>query len=248
MDLRVLTFNIRYDTPKDGPNAWEFRREMALEMVASVGCHIVGFQEVLARQRADLEAGLEGYNWIGQGRDAGGDGEQCCLAIQSSLEVLDSGTFWLCPTPDIPGSLGWDAQLTRICTWAKLARDGKEFTVFNSHWDHRGQVARVESARLLFDRVMAVSEPVLLMGDFNVPPDSEPLALLTSALQDTYAEANPGSQAGTFHGFGQKLDGARIDYLLASPEFLIIDGRILDQPEGPYPSDHFAVMGSYELL
>jgi endonuclease/exonuclease/phosphatase family metal-dependent hydrolase len=247
MDLRALTFNIRYDTVSDGPNAWGFRKERAIDLVRSQRCHVVGFQEVLAHQREDLELALRGYIWLGQGRDADRSGEQCCLAIDPSFEILDTGTFWLCPTPEIPGSVGWDAQLTRICTWASLARAGKEFTVFNAHWDHRGQLARTETARLLMDRVLTAPHPVLLMGDFNTPPDSEPIALLTTVLQDTFAVVHPSNPAGTFHGFGQTPNSARIDYLLASPEFLIIDSQIVDEP-GPYASDHFAVYGSYELL
>jgi endonuclease/exonuclease/phosphatase family metal-dependent hydrolase len=248
MDLRALTFNIRYDTPKDGLNAWPLRRQKAIDLVRAQSCNVMGFQEVLPRQRADLQAGLPEFTWIGHGRDADEGGEQCCMAIDPVFSLRDSGTFWLSPTPDVPGVVGWDAQLTRICTWAALARDGVLFTVLNAHWDHVGEMARRESARLLFERVMSVPEPVLLMGDFNTTPDSAPLQLLTSALQDTYGDTHPGSQAPTFQGFGQVPDGPRIDYLLASPEFLIVESRIVDQPEGPYPSDHFPVFGRYELL
>jgi endonuclease/exonuclease/phosphatase family metal-dependent hydrolase len=248
MDLRALTFNIRYDTPKDGPNAWSYRRDLVFAQVQRQQCHVIGFQEVLAHQRRDLEAGLPGYVWLGQGRDLDSGGEQCCLAIDPGFEILGWGTFWLCPTPDVPGAVGWDAALTRICTWAHLARAGVEIRVLNSHWDHRGQLARLESARLLSSYVASVKEPVLLLGDFNTAPDSEPIALLASALQDSYAVIHPGCPLGTFHGFGRVPDGQRIDYLLASPEFLVVDSRILDQPGDPYPSDHFAVYASYELI
>jgi endonuclease/exonuclease/phosphatase family metal-dependent hydrolase len=240
---------------------------MALDLIRAQQCHVVGFQEVLANQRADLEAGLEGYLWLGSGRDADAGGEQCCLAIDPSFEVLDSGTFWLCPTPDVPGSVGWDAQLTRICTWASLAKDGARFRVLNSHWDHQGVLARTESARMLCEHIEALDEPVLLMGDFNTAPDSKPIALLTGRLLDTYAHIHPNSLAGTFHGFG-RTEGARIDYLLTSSEFLVIDSYIV-RPNQPaetdptftlqatsspsvdvalYPSDHHAVYGSYELI
>lgn len=232
MDLRALTFNIRYDTVKDGLNAWGFRREKALQLVRAQGCHVVGFQEVMAHQRADLEAGLDGFLWLGSGRDADGSGEQCCLAIDPSFEVLDSGTFWLCPTPDVPGAIGWDAELTRICTWASLGKNGVRFRVLNSHWDHMGVMARLESARLLCEHIKSLDEPVILMGDFNTAPDSEPIALLTAHLLDAYAHLHPGSLAGTFHGFG-RTEGGRIDYLLASSEFLVVDSYIV--PSAPKP-------------
>lgn len=248
MDLRVLTFNIRYDNPDDRPNDWDSRRELVIELVRESCCHVVGFQEVLPRQRADLEAALPEFQWIGQGRNADVGGEQCCLAIDPTFEILDWGQFWLCPTPEVPGAVGWDAMLTRICTWARLAKDGTELTVLNSHWDHRGRRARTETARLLLERIEGRPGPVLLIGDFNTDPGSEPLALLTSMLTDSYAVIHPGSSAGTFHDFGRSSVRPRIDYLLASPQFLIVECRILDQTEGPYPSDHFAVLGIYELI
>lgn len=248
MDLRVLTFNIRYDNPNDCPNNWDARRDLVIGQARQTRSHVMGFQEVLPRQRADLEAGLPEYQWVGHGRNADEGGEQCCLAIDPSFDIVDSGQFWLCPTPDVPGAVGWDAMLTRICTWARLSREGIELTVLNSHWDHKGITARTQSARLLLEQIEGLPEPVLLMGDFNTDPDSKPIALLTSRLMDSYAAVHPGSLAGTFHDFGRSLVRPRIDYLLASPEFLVVECRILDQAEGPFPSDHFAVLGTYELI
>ena len=249
MDLRALTFNIRFATDNDEANAWRFRRPGVLEFLAALDCGVLGFQEVLPEQRDDLESFLPDFTWIGHGRDADKGGEQCCMAISPLFEIQDSGTFWLCTTPDVPGTVGWDAQLTRVCTWARLAQRDVSFTVFNSHWDHKGELARMETARLLFDRIMAVPGPVILMGDFNATPDSAPVQLLTTILQDSVGESHGGRPLPTFHGFGRVVDGPRIDYLLASPEFLVVETRIYDEMVGPpYLSDHFPVFGRYELI
>lgn len=248
MDLRVLTFNLRLDTSADGPNAWPYRREVAYQVVRDLQAHIVGFQEVLPRQREDLESNLEGYFWIGHGRDADHGGEQCCIAVSSEFEIQDSGTFWLSPTPDTPGAMGWDADVTRICSWVRVKKDDRELTVFNAHWDHRGEVARLESSKMLFQRVLSTPGPVLLMGDFNTVPSSAPIQRLTEILQDSYQVASAGLDTPTFHGFGRDTRGLRIDYLLASPEFLTVECRILEQPRDPYPSDHYPVFARYELL
>lgn len=248
MDLRAMTFNIRYDTVQDGPNAWPYRRELVYQVVRDASPHIVGFQEVLPRQREDLENNLEGYLWVGHGRDADHGGEQCCLAISPGLHIEDSGTFWLCPTPEIAGAVGWDAHITRICSWVRLKQGEAQFTVYNAHWDHRGEIARLESSRLLLEKVLATPGPVILMGDFNTVPDSPPIHRLTSILQDSYGELNPDSPTPTFHNFGRDPVGSRIDYLMASPEFLTVECRILDQPRDPYPSDHFPVFARYELF
>lgn len=248
MDLRALTFNIRYDTTRDGANAWPFRRELAYQVVRDIAPHVVGFQEVLPGQREDLESNLKGYLWVGHGRDPNFGGEQCCIAIDPTLKIEDSGTFWLSPTPDVAGAVGWDADITRICSWARLKKGDTSFTVFNAHWDHRGEVARLESSKLLFDRVLSTPGPVLLMGDFNTIPESAPIQRLTAVLQDSFGELHPGSTSPTFHGFGQTSNGGRIDYLLASPEFLTVECRILDRPRDPFPSDHYPVFARYELL
>ena len=248
MDLRALTFNVRYDNPRDGSHSWPFRKEAVFLFLNSLKCHVIGFQEVLAHQRADLETSLDDYQWVGIGRNLGDTGEQCCLAVHSSFEILEQGTFWLSPTPDIPGCIGWDAQLTRICTWARLRKAGVTFLVLNSHWDHKGEIARLESAKLLLQQATNLREPVLVMGDFNAPPDSEPIAVLASALQDCYAIDNPGCHLGTFHGFGKTTPTARIDYLFASSDFLTVESRILEDISAPpYLSDHYPVWASLEL-
>src|SRR3546814_18126337 len=66
------------------------------------------------------------------------------------FSLLGSGTFWLSPTPDTP-SKGWDAALPRIATWARLKdrSAAQNFLVVNTHFDHIGEVARVESAKMI---------------------------------------------------------------------------------------------------
>ncbi len=52
---------------------------------------------------------------------------------------------------------------------------GREFYLFNTHFDHRGELARIESARILAARIGELPEemPVILTGDLNVPETSE---------------------------------------------------------------------------
>ena len=58
---------------------------------------------------------------------------------KNQLSLLDSGNFWLSPTPE-RASLGWDAACIRICTWGKFQDkvSGKQFYFFNTHMDHVG--------------------------------------------------------------------------------------------------------------
>ena len=247
MNLRIMTFNIRYDIHHDGPNCWEYRRERVLDLVRSQKADIIGFQEALPHQRADLEAGLPQYQMVGQGRDHDGTGEECTLAFTREFSLQDSGTFWLSPTPDRPGSIGWDAMLTRICSWARVSIRGQQLTVYNAHFDHHGSEAPAHSAQMIIDRLAHLSHPHLLMGDFNSRPNSKALSILKTALRDSFQAIHPHDESGTYHEYGA-VEPYRIDYLMMSPHWTISDCRILSQDQAPYPSDHFPVVGDYRLI
>ena len=72
-DLKVMTFNIRYahTTP---PNLWEDRRAAVREVIVDSGADIVGTQEGLYRQIADMDRDLPDFTWIGLGREGGSRG------------------------------------------------------------------------------------------------------------------------------------------------------------------------------
>ena len=145
--LRVLTYNIRYDNPQDGENAWEKRRDFLCGQLEFYGPDVVGVQEALHHQLMYMNEKMPGFRYVGAGRDDGGTaGEYSAIFYRAGrLELLDSGTFWLSPTPEKP-SKGWDAALNRVCTFA-LLRDtasGQTWWIFNTHFDHIGK----EPARL----------------------------------------------------------------------------------------------------
>lgn len=247
MELRLMTFNIRYDVAHDGPNQWAQRRQRVLDLVRRVDADIVGFQEVLPHQRWDLERGLPGYRLVGRGREVHAGGEQCTLAFKPDIEMLDCDTFWLSPTPETPGSVGWDAMLTRICSRVRLRVQGREISVFNAHFDHAGQQAPGHSAALILERMRELEHPHLLMGDFNSVPSSRALSVLSSRLRDSFAQRHPGDRRGTYHEYGTMTHPTRIDYLMISSHWEILECDILEQSQGPYPSDHFPVLGRFRL-
>ncbi|MBU3929058.1 MAG: endonuclease/exonuclease/phosphatase family protein, partial [Bacteroidetes bacterium] len=165
--------------------------------------------------------------------------------------VLTSSTFWLSPTPN-QVSTGWDAALPRICTHGEFLSktDQQILWVFNTHFDHMGELARMESARLIMDSIkqISVKEPnssVILMGDFNSEPDSEPIADISQLFgkQGTSIRKTSGP-TGTFNDF--KMDQPTekcIDYIfvqnLRVSETLHVDKRLKNNH---YPSDHLPVL------
>jgi endonuclease/exonuclease/phosphatase family metal-dependent hydrolase len=255
-----MSYNIRYGTANDGENHWEKRKDFLIETIKAFNPDLLGTQETLGFQRDFLAEKLSGYETLGVGRDDGGEkGEMTALYFKRSrFEKLDGGHFWLSETPDVPGSKSWDTSLTRMVTWVKL-RDrlqpkAKPIMFFNTHFDHRGEQARVESARLIRRRAEEAAKTcrVIVTGDFNAGEDNQAYQAFFGAndgkkslLRDTYRLTHPTRAAneGTFSSFkADQTSGPRIDWIGASAEWKIIKAEIdRTQRDGRTPSDHFAV-------
>jgi endonuclease/exonuclease/phosphatase family metal-dependent hydrolase len=190
-DLHVVTFNVRYDNPDDGPNRWEMRVPLIESYFAKEMPDIIGMQEVKHNQIIDLQKILPGFAYVGTGRDDGKQGGEYTPIFykKDKFSLLENSQFWLSETPEVPGSIGWDAAITRIVTWAKFEDkfSGKTFCFFNTHFDHRGVKAREMSPFLLSDKIaeIAVNSPVILTGDFNIQKNN---ATLGSAVYDNLIE------------------------------------------------------------
>ena len=260
--IKVMSFNIRYNNPSDGDYAWPNRKAMVVSMVNFHGADVIGMQEVLRGQLIELETLLPDYAWYGVGRNNGRiDGENTgefapIFYRQDRFQFLDSGEFWLSETPDVIASRGWDAALPRIATWAKLKdrQSGQDFIHINTYFDHRGDVARVRSAQLILDKLAILSDglPMVVTGDFNVTPDSDAYATMTSALADTKFESEslPHGPDGTFGGFTVELGETtkRIDYVFVGDGIKVLRyGVLSDQWNGLYPSDHLPVLAEIQL-
>ena len=251
--VNVLSFNIRYNNPDDGEHAWPNRKGMVASVVRFHAADLIGMQEVLRSQIDDLTVLLPNYSWYGVGRNDGkNSGEFSPIFYRRDrFQLLDSGEFWLSKNPDQIGSKSWDAALPRIATWVKFRdRESKqEFIHLNTHFDHRGEVARARSAELILDRLKTLSGnmPVVVTGDFNVPPESEAYATMTSMLVDSKLESvsEPHGPEGTFGGFTVKVGdtGDRIDYVFVAEGTKVLRYAALsDQWDGRYPSDHLPVL------
>ncbi|MGD8330568.1 MAG: endonuclease/exonuclease/phosphatase family protein [Acidobacteriota bacterium] len=260
--LNVMTFNIRYGTANDGDNDWSLRREAVFEVIEAFRVDVLGVQEALNSQLAEISAALPGYRRIGVGRDDGAEaGEYSAILVDSSrFEVLDEGTFWFSDTPDVPGSTSWGNEIPRICTFAHL-RDGpanRTFWVFNVHWDHVSQPSRERAAELLMATIgeRAAGEPVLITGDFNAGEDNPAFRYLLDSegalalgMFDTFRDVHPdATDVGTFNGFEGNTDGDKIDAILASSGWAVLAADIIrTRRQGRYPSDHFPVIATLAL-
>jgi glycerophosphoryl diester phosphodiesterase/endonuclease/exonuclease/phosphatase family metal-dependent hydrolase len=253
--LKVMSYNLRLNTAGDGENAWPNRKEFLASQVEYHAPDIIGTQEGLPEQVDWLDGRLTDYAYVGEGRQGGHAGEYSALFYhRKRFKVRHSGTFWLSETPG-EVSKGWDAALPRIVSWARFAeRTGdRDFLVFNTHFDHVGEVARLKSVDLILTMIDSLNEdglPFIVTGDLNLTPETAPLQKLSSALTDTYHAAlirlGP---VGTFTGFHyDKPATRRIDYIMVSPGVKVLNyATLTDAVAGRYPSDHFAVVSSLHL-
>ncbi len=254
--LRVMTFNIRNSGANDGEDSWPKRKEFLVEVIREFSPDLLGTQEVLPDQFDYLAEQLTEYSLVGAGRDDGKRKGEFSAALykKSRFESLDSGTFWLSETPDVPGSKSWDSSLPRIVTWVRL-RDRtapkRELLFANTHWDHRGRVARVESGKIIrrwLDE-HANGTPVIVTGDLNVNEGHEGVQAMLAEngvprLFDLYRKAHPEAEPdeASFGGFRGTTQGKRIDFILGTAEMRVTGADIVRTSRmGHYPSDHYPV-------
>ncbi len=253
--VRVVTFNIRFDNPGDGVDAWANRRDWVISIIDSLDPDIVGLQEALHGQVLDLESALPGFDRYGVGRDDGANAGEFSpvLVRRDRFDLLEQGTLWLSERPDSAGSRGWDAALPRIATWLRLRDSGsRELLVVNTHFDHVGSEARIHSAELLVDRFNPhrSETPVIVMGDFNAVDTTTAYGILSgSGLEDAWAAAGRVGPADTFTGFEPSdRTGPRIDYVFVSDRWDVLSAEALDVVrEGRHPSDHRPVVADLLL-
>ena len=251
--VRVMTFNLRYASPKP-PNSWPERRPVMRECIEKMDPDLIGTQEGLYPQIKDLASDLPSYEWLGLGREGGSRGEYMAVFYRKSrFEPLEYDHFWLSDTPDVIGSRSWTNTVRRMVTWVKFLDRfaGQEFFLWNTHFDHQVQGSREKSAALVRSRIEALKTtlPLLLIGDFNATAGANAaysILVNDGFLTDTWnsAKERRGEIVRTFHNFNGPVAGdARIDWILSrGPVACDATEIVTFQKNGQYPSDHFPVM------
>ncbi len=244
--LKFLTFNVRGPFDR-GLHSWENRRSGVVELIRNENPDVFGTQEGVLWQLDEMAAGLPEWDRVGVGREDGVlEGEQCAIWYRrESFALVDSGTFWLSETPEVPNSMSWGTACTRICTFVRLSGSLGSLAVFNCHTDHISRLAREKGIELILDRMAQHDGPVVLMGDFNAGEDSVPVQLaLSRSLRDTFRMVNPDAQeVATYTSFNPWATvGEKIDYVFCSRHFKVVDASIVRTTFGSLqPSDHFPV-------
>jgi endonuclease/exonuclease/phosphatase family metal-dependent hydrolase len=261
LELTFASYNIRYENKEDRAwRSWPDRLQRLVATIRRMNPDVLGVQEALHAQVADLRLSLTDYEFYGVGRDDGRkQGEYSGIFFRRqrlTVDPSDAGTFWLSDTPQQPGSMTWGNRIPRISTWLHLRdnNSGRGITVFNTHWDHIHQGSREKAAALISQRIdvrIHRDEPVVLLGDFNATEGNSAVDLLAGriagwshSMLDTYQRLHAGEKdRRTLHFWKNNKDGwAKVDHILASKPCQIIAAEIGYPAVNVNPaSDHFPV-------
>ena len=256
--VKVMTFNVRYNTDRDGPDRWALRREMAVDLIRRFEGDFVGIQEALPDQYTDLLKMLPEYHMHGRTRLADPNKGEATLVLYRhdrwQLDPDDHGLFWFSDTPKVAGSNTWGNSYPRMVAWGRFIekKTGRGVYMYNTHFDHVSETGRQKSAAMLAQRIAdrRRPEPVLVTGDFNARGSSPVMNTLMGKtpdspikLVDTFRMLHPDEkQTRTCHRFRGGTKGSKIDHILALPGVEVRSAEILrDNRDGRYPSDHYPV-------
>jgi len=246
-----MSFNLRYDNAGDKENSWVNRRDELSSMILKYHPDVLGIQEGLYSQVTFLDSSLTDYNYAGVGRDDGDKkGEFSAVFFNTKkFSLLATKTYWLSPTPE-KVSVGWDAAMERIVTFATLISLNHSDTiyVFNTHMDHIGKVAREKSAELIWSIIKTnnlAKNKLIVMGDFNSTPDESAAQLFLANMDCGFNSKNVNTSGpiGTFNAFNVTDSVTkRIDYIFTK-NMIVTDYQHINERRNNnlWLSDHLPV-------
>lgn len=264
--IKILSCNVRVPQPEDerAGDGWEARRELCGDVIVNQHADIVCLQEARGFQVDELKRRLPTFDAVGMSLPVREIVQNNAIMYsRARFELVSSGGFWFSEQPHVAGSKGWDTASPRHANWARFRlREGdeatQEFVVWNTHFDHKGQLAREEQARMTVEAAAAfdpIGVPQILTGDMNAKLNNRAIVTLQEGgWRDTYAALHgPADPGFTFHGFkGERRQtkggGSKIDWIFTRGDVKPVAAEILrDSRDGRYPSDHYFLSATLEL-
>ena len=246
--MRIMSFNIRCTNV--GSDSWEDRIGIVSHTMLESEADSIGVQEATPEWMNTLKETIgDKYAYVGVGRDDGDDeGEYSAVFyLKDKYTVVDSGTFWLSETPDVP-SRGWDAACNRVCTWVHLENKetGEQYVHMNSHFDHVGIAARKNSVDMIIERAKQFTDiPVVFTADMNVVEGSDNYNqfITSDYFDDTKYRAPDSMSYCTYHDTKPQLHkGDVIDYVMINDGFEAHTYKVVTEGiDGRFVSDHYPI-------
>ena len=252
--MKIVTYNIACGWSWDSINSMQHRIGMIWEKIRTEKPDVIAFQEIVPIARDCLEDMFHDYMFLGHMRGADYDGEGLFTAIRrDAWELLAYDTFWLSPTPYVPGSRYENqSECPRICvvTAVRNKKTGERIRLYNLHLDHISDEARVEGMGCILGYMHDIEEknPMesILLGDFNARAGSNTIALCKNYPYRHLTDATS-DLAATFHNFGSAA--TKIDYMFVTDGLLSRAKKAVvwdDVHKGIYLSDHYPVAVEFE--
>ena len=247
MVLKVMSFNILCS------DLTEDRMQRVVEQIRAESPDVVGMQEGTDKlcQRIIKELGDE-YEMLGHGRESKSDGENNnILYKKSAFNLIESHTYWITETPEVY-SKHPESACYRIFTYQLLERksDGQVFLHVNTHFDHIGENARIEQAKILtawIEKTFRNQFPVVITGDFNCSAETTEYQTIIAA--DYRATTSLGESKRTYQGCIDDWAGTVIDFIFVNDLFVPVSYKVCPEKiDGKWISDHNAIVSEVLLL
>lgn len=259
MKYKLITFNLRYPFDNEKKYSWENRKENVIDFINKLKPEIIGTQEVFNFMKEDILKGCSNYCSYGIPRDNGGEGVPI-FYNKEIFEIVNSGNFWLSETPNLIGSISWDSNCVRMCTWVEFALisdRNKRLRVYNTHLDHISEEARVKGFNVIINKYLKLNEieklPTFIIGDFNAEPNSMTMTKITNLIKQNslpikHSYEKNKNYGVTYHDFKKIGEGDPIDYIYYSNDLLVNNLTIHhDSDININLSDHYPVSIDFEL-
>lgn len=251
--ITILAYNVYFGG--DGDMSPENRAPLIVETIRNFAPDSFGAEECTPEWKELLTSQLPEYTWVGTPRNLLFGEASPVFYNSEKYDAVDSGTFWLSSTPSIP-SRGWDGQFNRVCSYVVLKDKQTGFTYahFNTHFDHRGEIARLEAVAVVSKKIAEICPdiPVVLSGDLNATETSEMYSrVIECGFTDTRKAAKEVINGGSasYHGYAD-LQNTPIDFIFINSAFVKSVDRYetdLTKYRDIYPSDHHPVVAKITI-
>lgn len=130
----------------------------------------------------------------------------------------------------------------RGALWVAIELNGVEYQVLNTHLGLLPRERRLQAEALLGPDWLGHPDcrgPLVLCGDFNAFPSSQPCRLLRTRLLDAQIELDSHRPRSTFFG---RFPTARIDHVFVNPGVEVLDVEVPDTEQVRVASDHLPLI------
>ncbi|MBB5437418.1 endonuclease/exonuclease/phosphatase family metal-dependent hydrolase [Pedobacter sp. AK017] len=238
--IKVMTYNIHIGNPPSKPAGIVDLPAIAA-VIKAQDPDLVALQEVdvnTNRSGTSLDeakelARLTGMNYF-YTKAIDYDGGQFGDAVLSRFPILESKGYELPVTAKLGGE-------TRSVALITVEKEGQRFLFASTHLDHlTAEDNRMLQATELVKIVKTFTLPLIIAGDFNATPMSNPLTILRQELSWGCKSSCPLT-------FSAQKPGSTIDYVMMRPaeKFNVLSYVTVNES---YASDHLPLVTEIQLV